>query len=243
MRILTSVLFWLILTADAFGAVAYDTSATSIDDSSDPTVSLTINASGSNRLLLCGAHYINGASLDVTSITHNGIGLTQSDQGEIATAGYAVDVYYLKQPDTGSQTVTLTMSGTGGYPVLTCITFTGVDQTTPLGTGGNYTGYDDPGTVTVTIPTDGMAALFATNSDYTKVGTITVDGNSTKQFDVGGAVSSQVVAVGSTTTTAGAQTVSNPDPPGYEALISMPMNPAGAAPPAAGKRVISVVVW
>lgn len=230
MKSLSSLLICLLIivrAASAFGAVAYDTTVTQ-DARTDAThVGLSIAASGSNRLLVCGVHMQSGYT--VTGVTHNSVSLTQSAIGKITASTYSVDVWYLVAPATGSQTVTATATGANDFLALGCITLTGVDQGSPLGTGASFSAATDPSTANITIPANGGGVCFNTNNDQANAGSYTADASSTKRYDFadnGG----NAAMIASTRLTSGAatMTISNPATE-YSAMICLPINTAAVA--------------
>jgi hypothetical protein len=210
--------------------VALNTSASATETGADNAVSATIAAAGSNRLLVCGVH-ISGTGITVSGVTHGGVALTRSTVGLIAGPGGGsftrLDVWYLIAPATGSQTVTATLSS-GANKALTCIAFTGANQVTPFGTGGSYSDTNNPSTVTITVPANGMGVAFNTNNDQATAGSFTVDASSTKRFDFAD-TDGNIAAIASTKTAAGAaaMTISNPLPD-YSVMVALPINPAPA---------------
>lgn len=99
--------------------------------------------SGSDRFLLMVASWEdnNSTAATVSGITYGGISATRgpitlwySASGRI----FGIDVFYMKEADipSGSNTMTVSWAGTGppqtGETVLSIVTFTGVDQTTPI---------------------------------------------------------------------------------------------------------------
>lgn len=228
-----------LFASPSWAAVSYVTSATATETGQDTSISLTIDAgAGSNRLLVCAMHFTAVANT-ITGITHNSVALTQSAVGKISLSDYSVDVWYLKAPASGSQTVTATVSGTGSNKILTCMAFAGVDQTTPFGTGASFAATTDPATATVTVPANGMGVAFNTNNDQANAGSYTVDANSTKRFELAD-TDGNIAAIGSTTATAGsnAQTVSNPLTE-YSVLIALPINAAAVVT----QRPIGAIVF
>lgn len=226
------VLLLCLLTADpAWGAVAYVTSVTATETGQDGAVSLSIDVgAGSNRFLICGVHFANGSNT-ISGVTHNGVALTQSTAGQLNIGIYFLDVWYLIAPASGSQTVTATMSGTGSNKILTCMAFTGVHQTTPLGSEDVFAATADPSTATITVPAGGMGVAFNTNNEDAGAGAFTVDGASTKRFDLAD-TDANIAAIGSTKSTAetAAMTVSNATG-NYSVLMAFPILAAGASQP------------
>lgn len=227
----------LLFSASAFGAVGYDTTVTQ-DTRTDAThVSLTIAASGSNRLLVCAVHAYQAYT--VTGITHNSVALTQSTIGKITTGSYFVDVWYLVAPDTGSQTVTATVSGADDTLAMGCLTFTGADQSTPFGTGASFSATTDPATADITIAANGAGVCFNSNADETNVGSYTVDGSSTKRYDfVDSGNSAAFIASTRLTSGAATMTISNPATD-YSSMICLPI----VAATAATQRPIGAIVF
>jgi|SRR5215471_11863569 len=221
-----------------WAAVAYDNSATNTITGTTNTITVSMTASGTNRLVLCGVHY--NDVMAVSSVSYGGSAMTQSTAGQVQTGGFSVDVWYLIAPATGAQTVTATLASTGAHKILSCISFTGVDQTTPFGTCATYSGFDNPSTVTISVSASGMGAMFETNGDATNATLYTVDGSSTKRFDLASA-NTDFAAIGSTTASTGSvtQTVSNPLPH-YASMIGCPLNQSITVTPGVARRLIVV---
>jgi hypothetical protein len=237
-RILSAIWIALLCPALALGAVAYDSSNSATSGTGVTGVSLTINASGSNRLLVCAVHQNDGSNETVSSVTHNGVNLTHSAVGQITTGtDYAVDLWYLIAPATNNQTVTATLSGTAADKALTCVTFTGAHQTTPMGTCGTDSGIVDsgtPGSVTITIASGGMGIAVATNNDSAVSPGFTVDANSTKRIDIANANYAAIVSTSATSGT-NAMTIAGVGA-AYQSTIACPIAQAAAGAPAPAKR-------
>lgn len=223
------LLVWLVLAiaTPTWAQVAVGTAVSASETGADTAVSVTVNPSGSNRLLACGVNWASGTAV-VSSVVCDGLNLTQSAIGQIAESTYKVDVWYRVAPNTGSQTCTATLS-VGANKVIGCIPFTGVNQSTPFGTGGSFSDITNPATVTITVPTNGMGVAFNTNED--NLTNHTVDGSSTEQYDITD-TDVNLAAIASTKTAAGsaAMTISNAVPT-YSAMIALPLNPATARRP------------
>lgn len=220
----------LLAAAPAQAAVAYVTQVTATETGQDGSISLSIDVgSGANRLLACGAHFNAGDTNSITGITHNGVPLTQSLVGKITTSTYSIDVWYLVAPASGSQTVQATINTTGSNKTLGCIALTGVDQSSPLGTGASFSASTNPMTATITVPANGVGLAFATNGDEATCGSFTADGSSTERYDLCD-TDANFAAMASTKETAetAAMTFSNVAED-FGAMIALPVNPAGAA--------------
>jgi len=157
----TVTMSWTMGTDDhwAIGGVSIKPSGGSapvVDSTSSgktpPRTSLTIShaTAGSNRLLLVGVSIHNFASETVSGITYNGVALTQVGSSTNATDA-RVEIWRLIAPPTGTYDVVITFSAElSSVARAGVMTFTGVNQTTPLGTFASATGSASPATVNVT---------------------------------------------------------------------------------------------
>ena len=104
---------------------------------------------GSDRLLIVGiAHYDSVDS--VSGVTYNGDAMTAVPSGATNNGEYYITLYYLIAPDTGSNTISVSVTGNvfdfGGAG----ISITGAHQATPLGTAATATGTSTAPSVNVT---------------------------------------------------------------------------------------------
>ena len=153
LRRLALPLMWLaIWTQVAWGQVAFDAATTGTAlNTNTLTFSHTVGAGGTNRLLTVGVSFDNRA---VTGVTYAGTAMTNI--GTAANAPASASLWRLTAPATGANDVAITMNG-GGVNIVGCaISLTGVDQTTPVGTGATATGATSPATVNVSSATDEM---------------------------------------------------------------------------------------
>jgi prepilin-type N-terminal cleavage/methylation domain-containing protein len=135
---------------------------TASDTASSMTVSHT-TGSGSDRLMLVGISYNNDDYETVTGVTYNGTALT-----EVGTENNADDarvcIYSLVAPDTGTHNVVINFSDALNQGAIAgVVTFTGVDQSTPLGTFVSAQ-EDDSTPATVNIPSDSGELVFGVAS-------------------------------------------------------------------------------
>lgn len=132
-------------TTASTSALTMTTSTVAVDSTStgsavNPFTSLTFShttGSGSNRFMLVGISYEddNTAGLSVTGVTYSGQALTFV--GRQASAQEVVcEIWRLTNPPSGAANVVVSVSGssTGDSLYAGAITYTGVNQTTPLGT-------------------------------------------------------------------------------------------------------------
>ena len=134
-------------------------SAAELTGTSSLTFAHTTTTTGSKLLLLVGVsmNIKNSPTTTVSGVTYNGTALTslgfQNDAGNTRR----VEMWYLPNPSTGNKNVVVSVNITAGKTVgvvAGAITFTGVDQTVPLGsfvsangTAGGYSQLDVPSVV------------------------------------------------------------------------------------------------
>jgi hypothetical protein len=121
----------VVTSSIAFDAVA---SNTQLISSSPSTATWTHTCSGTNRLLIVSSGYDANQLEHLTSVTYNGISLTK-----IITVGlspsndYGLELWYLVNPPAGSFTVSITWNTFTLFSSAASLSFTGVNQTTPIG--------------------------------------------------------------------------------------------------------------
>src|SRR5438445_3521187 len=129
-------------------AIAVDNSASSnvnSDGSGHVTISFTVGT-GTNRLLIVGETVDNSA---ITGVTYGGTALTQAVADTQKPTG---SIWYLVNPPSGTASVVVSSSPSKGA-ILGLISFTGVDQSTPIpttATNDNANGRTSPATVSIT---------------------------------------------------------------------------------------------
>lgn len=137
------VLLW---PGASWGAIAIDVTSEGGGTTSPITVSHTV--SGSDRYLICHAFlYKTGANETVSTWTWNG----SENLTQIATTfngDVRVEFWGLKNPTTGNHNWVMTASANTDL-VAGCASYTGVNQTTPLGTA--VTGGDASTAPSVTV--------------------------------------------------------------------------------------------
>ena len=132
-------------------AIGIDNVSTGTGNGSSITVSHT--TAGTNRLMLVGISGWTFLGTPVVSgVTYNSVAL--SLVGSQGSASFKMWIYGLVAPDTGTHDVVVTFStapNNGG--VVGVETFTGVNQSTPLGTFGSASGNGTTATVDVSSAT------------------------------------------------------------------------------------------
>ena len=161
----TNVTSFQVGEAGGGGTFAVD-NASSGTTASDTASSITVShttGSGSNRLMLVGISYNNDDYETVTGVTYNGTSLTQV--GTVNNSDDArVCIYSLVAPDSGTHNVIINFSDAlNDGAIAGVVTFTGVDQSTPLGTFVSSTG-EDSTQATVNIPSESGELIFGVAS-------------------------------------------------------------------------------
>jgi VCBS repeat-containing protein len=194
---------------------------------SSKTVSHT-TSSGSDRLMLVGISFGKDNGDSVASVTYNGVALTKVDAQDGGEG--RVEIWRLVAPATGTANLVVNFSGTSHEgAAIGVMTFTGVDQSTPLGAfAGAQADAGNP-SVTVTSAANELVFGVAAVSDSNDQG-FTPGTGQTEKWDLFGGSS----ANGAGTTEAGAASVETSwtDPGGLKwAAAGVSIKPAtGAAP-------------
>jgi hypothetical protein len=208
----TVTMSWTLGSANdwAIGAVPIKPSGGSppaVDSISDDTTAVdtfTVShaTSGTNRLMLVGISLDPSNDETVSSITYNGTPLTY-----VGSATYSNDaraeIWQLVAPDTGTHDVVITFDKNLVYgAVAGVMTFTNVNQSTPLGTFAGANGSSaGPATVDVSSATNEL--VFDTVSCETCT-TLTVGAGQTEYWNLS---QSGLYAMGAGSTEPGAVTV------------------------------------
>lgn len=206
-------------------AVAYD-NATSSGGQIGTTVTFAHNNIAGN-LLTVGVGLYGGTNV-VVSITFDGVAMTFGKQGVSDNGSTSAEIWYLKAPAIGSKNVVVTTSVSNTF-VADAGTFTGVDQTTPLGTLVSD-GYSGSGTSHSHNTTDAANGLvFDVFALELGAGTITANSGQATRTGPTSAINIEVT----TTTKGGTGTIST----GYSWLsdffrwahVTAPLNPITAS--------------
>lgn len=105
-------------------AIALDTSATH-----SGTSSFSYTCTGTNLYLLIAFHWVPSTASTASGVTYGGVSMTQISTHITNTC--QIELWGLVAPATGSNTLAYTNTGTTTV-TQTLISYTGVDQTTPL---------------------------------------------------------------------------------------------------------------
>jgi hypothetical protein len=235
--ILLFLFLLLLLPSKSLAAVAFDAASSSALCVSCTSLSWNHTTSGSNRLLIVGAAMDQFSGGSITGVTYNSVSM--SIKATNTHDDHSLVMAYLVAPTAGSPLpiaistdASLTNLAGGG------VSYTGVDQSTPLGTASQSdpadtcpdclsTGVMTPSS-TITVPTGGMAQ---------DVGYDVQDGSSCDSYGPGSGQTERfnacdgafvILIVGSTRSTSGtftwgATVVS------YEYHLAVPINAATTA--------------
>ena len=138
------------------GTVAFGAQSSASTTSGTTLAWSHVVGSGTNRILMVGitigGNSTTGAVSTVTSVTYGSQALTLVPNTAISAANAEIrtEIWYLLAPNTGTNTITVTLpagarSITGGG-----VSYTGVDQTTPFGTAASATGVGTTASLGVT---------------------------------------------------------------------------------------------
>ena len=220
-----------VLASSAWSVVAFDATANSLCTSCT-SLTFALTTSGSDRLLIVGAGW-GDTTGSITGVTYNSVALTS-----VTVVNNSSDanshMWQLIAPNTGANNVVISASETMSELVGGAVTFTGVDQTTPLGTAATNSGNSTTITVTVSSATDEIVidAMAFGNTGAT------VDASQTARWDRDGSV---LTSGGGSTEAGAASTVMSWSLPGGGrwATIGVGVKPvsAGAAPNFYRRRV------
>lgn len=107
------------------------------------TVSHTVTASGSDRVLIAFVATEDGSDADLlTGVTYNGVAMTEVEKHDFFSSGRKEHfIYYLADPDTGTHDIVASFDGTNDRGLISGASFLNASQTTPTNTAeGRGTG-------------------------------------------------------------------------------------------------------
>jgi uncharacterized repeat protein (TIGR01451 family) len=226
-----------LLSTDS-GAVAVDATSSTSKTSSTGSVTLShTTGTGSNRLLLVGVSFQKNGVTDrqVSTVTYSGQSLTRAGFGQnAADAEDRAEIWYLMNPPSGTANVVVTMTGASNPEsiVVGATTFTGVHQTTPLGTAVG-TGVPDgsgAGSPSVTVASATGQLVFDTVA-VDQGATLSENSGQTQRWDVSTGTGTEDTR-GAASTKAGAASVTmawtSGDTSQAWAIVAVPIRPAPA---------------
>lgn len=112
--------------------------------------------SGANRVMIVGVSYYHPSGT-ISAVTYNAVAATLIPLASVDTGDYHARLYYLIAPDTGSNTVSVSVNANLYAIGIGVTTVTGAHQTTPYGTAVTAIGNDTTPTVDVLAASDELA--------------------------------------------------------------------------------------
>lgn len=185
--------------AVAFGAATTDGTAAGAPEA---TRTFSHTCSGSQRLLIVSVcNDEDGSAVNVSSITYAGVALTQRITATRSNFGRA-SLWYLVNPASGANNVIVTLASAQEWTAA-AVSFTGVNQTTPLGTAASANGFGSTASVNVSSASDEL--VYDTVNVNGPV-TLTAGASQTSRWTREASTSSTVVVDSGGSTETGAAT-------------------------------------
>jgi len=114
-------------------AIAFDASSTKTDLTQPSSVTSAHTVTGANTYLIVEVGLTSGAIGNVTGVTYNGVAMTSLNNVNPVGHGLRGTFWGLKNPATGTHNIVASISGANDGVTVTGSSYTGVDQTTPIG--------------------------------------------------------------------------------------------------------------
>lgn len=150
------------------------------------TLSWPHTCSGSDRFLVASAAWWNvEGARTVSSVTYNSVGLTAVPSSSITSTdqGKSVQLWSLIAPATGANNVVITLSGNDDLIVGGAVSFTGADQSSPLGTAVTAKADDTTPQLTLSSAADEIVVGSVSFVSLTAADFSTSDTEAWEQFD------------------------------------------------------------
>lgn len=150
----------LLLAQPAAAQVAFD-AGSEHQNNNDGDATWAHTVSGSDRYLMAGCAYSD--ALTFTTATYNGDSMGTPIIDSRSTSRRLV-VWALVAPDTGTNNVSIAWSDGNREPVCAAMSYTGVDQASPIGTVAEADGFGTTGTVVTSSASGNMVADWLVNN-------------------------------------------------------------------------------
>ena len=208
-------------------AIAFD-AVTRGEGSSVSSISFSHTTTGSDTVAIGLVAYRKNVNTFVDAVEYNSVAFTAVPSGGTNNGGvFYIAAYYLVAPTTGANTFEVTFGGNAPTDAgVAILTFTGVDQSVPLGTANVADGDSTTPSVVVSSATDD---LVVDGLCIEHAGTLSVGGGQTSRFN-------EIAAAGfikhSASTEPGATSVTmswSDTIGGNWALVGVPLKPLAAA--------------
>lgn len=200
-------------------AIAYNAASSTSQAAGDSLLSVSHTAAGSDRVVLIGV-YVEGSTFTTCSYG------AQTPTAVLTSADSSLRVYRLIAPNTGAQTVTINYAGAASRSALGVLSYTGVDQTTPINDSDLAFNEASPISVTLSSAAGELVVDFAAITGAAAA----ADGSQTERISLD-SFSSEFRCFGASEKAGGASvTMQWTDADAlYNNLIAVALNPAGAA--------------
>jgi hypothetical protein len=183
---------------------AIDAISTATVSSGQSSRTFSHTTSGTDRLIIVGISFNNDDLQTVSSVTYAGQALTKIGQA-VQSDDARVELWYRVAPTTGTNNVVVTFSaGLNDGGVIGAMTFTGVNQSTPLGTFASATGDSTSASVNVSSAT-GELVLGVISVEGEDADTVTFGPLQAEHWNITSTPGDDTIAAGDTE--AGASTV------------------------------------
>ena len=176
---------WTVTTTDAGVCLAVDGAASTGTTAGGSSMTISHTTSGTDRLMLVGVSFGLGAGESVSEVRYNGVLL--NFEGAINGPGNdsRIEIWSKVAPDTGMHNVVVTLSaGTHDGATAGVMTFTGVNQATPLGTFASSSGFSANPSTTVSSAADQLVFGVVAGDDTTNRDLIPGAGQSPERWDL-----------------------------------------------------------
>lgn len=223
-------------------AIAFDAASNSsgVDQTGVNSLTFSHTVTGSNTILLVGAslRHDTGTGKTVTGVTFNGDAMTLVDQDTNNWGGQEyTSLWRLVNPDAGTHDIVVTYSDVCDYAIAGGVSYTGVDQTAPIGTATKAN--SDTGDPTVDVSS--AAGELVVDSTIMDSPSTTVGAGQTERVNIqaGTPTLSQGMseeAGAATVTMSWDQTQSD-----AWAVVAVPLKPAAAASTPSGTLLLTRV--
>ncbi len=203
-------------------AIAYDNTTTNALASKGLSISWDHTATGSDLFVLVCLILDGATAPTITTATYDGNAMTlvQSYTGRVPVA-----MYYYIAPLTGAKTVSFAWSTPSEFAIGSAMSYTGVHQTTPVGTEAEANGQSGASTVDVSSAVGELVlSCNAVNGDEVAA----QGGGQTERYDLNSGGSGGVSGNGAEEAGAGTVTMSTTHASQFWRIVGIPIKPAVA---------------
>lgn len=135
-KVILTILVMLPIWSLCYGEIAFDAASSVTPLSLTSPVTWSHTVAGSETLLFVGVILKTPLGGTISGVTYNGTSMTLIDSLDgnniVSNSGFKNSIYYLVAPAAGSNTVSVSFTGTGASAAGGSISLTGVHQTNPL---------------------------------------------------------------------------------------------------------------